>query len=512
VTIRASRAPGLAFEAVRPPPEPSALRSDVAAFVGPTRRGPVGVPTRVEGWREYLREFGQLDRELDTPYAIRGYFDNGGQVAWIVRLATPRWQVSSSRWDARGLAELGDSVFRIDAASPGAWSHRARITVRYRARTSTGVPTVDMTIRTDDETEDHRGIPARDLVAHIASGSKLIQLVWVGHAPAATPRAFAIEQITLDQAGAVELPVKEDYFDAITALAEVPEVAIVAFPELHDHVDDRGVRDVITAAAASADEQRDRIVLVDLPKLPPNLRWNVDDILAWVDRTLGRGDTDKTGEAKYWRAAALYHPWVRVSDPLGGVAQPTRDIAPSGHVAGTISLLDRTRGAHATPANSPLLGMIDLHEDYDDDEQALLNPQGVDLLRCVPALGFSVWGGRTLDRTNPYVAHRRLLHRLVRAIRHAAEPLVFESNGPVLWFMFTREITTVLVEFWRAGALAGDRPEQAFQVQCDDTTNPPEEIDNGRCLCLIAIAPAIPMEFILIRVALARDGSLEVLS
>ncbi|HMG54730.1 MAG TPA: hypothetical protein VK601_14635, partial [Kofleriaceae bacterium] len=199
MTIRASRAPGLAFEAVRPPPEPSALRSDVAAFVGPTRRGPVGVPTRVEGWREYLREFGQLDRELDTPYAIRGYFDNGGQVAWIVRLATPRWQVSSSRWDARGLAELGDSVFRIDAASPGAWSHRARITVRYRARTSTGVPTVDMTIRTDDETEDHRGIPARDLVAHIASGSKLIQLVWVGHAPAATPRAFAIEQITLDQ-------------------------------------------------------------------------------------------------------------------------------------------------------------------------------------------------------------------------------------------------------------------------------------------------------------------------
>jgi phage tail sheath protein FI len=156
--------------------------------------------------------------------------------------------------------------------------------------------------------------------------------------------------------------------------------------------------------------------------------------------------------------------------------------------------------------------MIDLREDYDDDEQAMLNPEGVDLLRCMPALGFSVWGGRTLDRTTPFVAHRRMLHRLVRAIRDAAEPLVFETNGPALWFMFTRAITTVLLGFWRAGALAGDRPEQAFEVQCDDTTNPPEEIDNGRCLCLIAIAPAVPMEFILLRVALGRDGSLEVLS
>jgi len=403
-------------------------------------------------------------------------------------------------------------VFRIEAASPGPWSWRARVTLRYRARTSTGVATVDVTVRTSDETEDHRGIPASELIDHIAAASQLIRIVWIDHAAVAPPRAFAIEQVILDTMGAVERPAREDYLDAVDRLADVPEVAVVAFPDLHHHLDGPGMRGVIAAAAASADDLRDRMVLVDLPPDPPKLRWNTDDILAWVTHTLGRGDDDRTGAAKYWRAAALYHPWVRVSDPLGGVAQPTRDIAPSGHVAGTISLLDRARGAHTTPANAPLLAMIDLREEYDDDEQALLNPEGVDLLRCVPALGFSVWGGRTLDRTNPFVAHRRLLHRLVRRIRDAAEPLVFETNGPALWFMFTRAVTTVLVEFWRAGALAGDRPEQAFQVQCDDTTNPPDEIDSGRCLCLIAIAPAVPMEFILLRVALGRDGSLEVLS
>jgi len=122
-----------------------------------------------------------------------------------------------------------------------------------------------------------------------------------------------------------------------------------------------------------------------------------------------------------------------------------------------------------------------------------------------------VWGGRTLDRTTPFVAHRRLLHRLVRAIRRVAEPLVFETNGPVLWFTFVRSVTAVLLDAWRAGALAGTRPEEAFGVVCDATTNPPEEIDAGRCVCNIEFAPAVPMEFILIRVALSRDGSLEVL-
>lgn len=518
MTIRGARAPGLGFEAVRPLAEPSALRSDVAAFAGPTRRGPIGVPTRVEGWREYAREFGGLDRDHDTPYAVRGYFENGGEVAWIHRTAPPRAAVSAAPWVAAGLAAVGERRFRIEAASPGGWSHRARVTIRYRARTTTGFATVDISVRTADRSpdgaEDLRALRATELAAEVARASRLIRVIDVGPAPAEPPRATAIVHVVLDQAGFVELPVQEDYLAAIEALGDVPEVALVAFPDLHHHVRGRAMRQVIQAAAASADALRDRMILVDLPPDPPALRWQPDAILAWIADELGRKDAadDRSRAARYWRAAALYHPWVRVDDPLGGVARPTRDLAPSGHVAGAISLLDRERGAHATPANAPLVGVLDLREEYDDDEHAVVNPEGVDLLRCVPALGFSIWGGRTLDRTDPFVAHRRLLHRLVRAIREAAEPLVFETNGPILWFAFVRAVTTVLVDAWRAGALAGDRPEQAFQVVCDATTNPPEEIDHGRCVCLIELAPAVPMEFILLRVALGRDGALEVLT
>jgi phage tail sheath protein FI len=123
-----------------------------------------------------------------------------------------------------------------------------------------------------------------------------------------------------------------------------------------------------------------------------------------------------------------------------------------------------------------------------------------------------VWGGRTLnqDFERRFIVYRRLIHRLVRAIRRVAEPLVFDINGPELWMALARSITTVLLEAWRAGALKGDQPGEAFRVTCDETVNPAEELDLGRVLCLIEVAPAVPMEFIELRVSLSGDGKLEV--
>jgi len=519
VIARPARAPGLAFEAVRPPPDESPLRTDVAAFVGATRRGPIGVATRVEGWRGYWREYGDLDRALDLPYAVRGYFENGGEIAWIVRVAAPGATRSAASWDADQLVELPWRWCRVEAASPGAWSEQMRVTITYRARTATGRATVDVQIRArDGELEDFRAIRSDELVDRIAEQSRLIRIVPLdlpratGQPDPVVPRGFAAASLVL-RGGAAGDPTAVEYLAALDQLDDLPEVALAAFPDLHGFAPEEAPR-IFAAAAERAELLHDRLVLVDLPPRPPGERWHADQIATWIEGWLDRYTRDLDGTTRMWRAAALYHPRLEVSDPLGGDARPRRVIAPSGHVAGMISRLDRERGAHVTPANAPLLGVTDLDEEYEDDEHAVLNEAGVDLVRCVPALGFSVWGGRTLDRTraNRFVAHRRLIHRLVRAIRRVAEPLVFETNGPVLWFAFVRAITPVLLAAWRAGALAGGRPEEAFEVVCDDTTNPPDEIDAGRCVCSVAVAPAIPMELILIRVALSRDGALEVLS
>ena len=136
------------------------------------------------------------------------------------------------------------------------------------------------------------------------------------------------------------------------------------------------------------------------------------------------------------------------------------------------------------------------------------------MLKCSPGRGLLVWGGRVLgaldNQLGGFLAHRRLIHVLVRAIRRVAEPLVFDTNGPQLWLAFVRSITSVLLEAYRAGALKGVRPEEAFQVKCDAETNPPEQVDNGLCVCEVKLAPAVPMEFITLRVAVSGDGTLEV--
>jgi len=71
---------------------------------------------------------------------------------------------------------------------------------------------------------------------------------------------------------------------------------------------------VIREAAAAFDPLHDRLVLVDLPREAPHVRWQVDDILDHVTTTLRRGDDDRSWVARWWRSAALYHPWVRVAD------------------------------------------------------------------------------------------------------------------------------------------------------------------------------------------------------
>lgn len=152
---------------------------------------------------------------------------------------------------------------------------------------------------------------------------------------------------------------------------------------------------------------------------------------------------------------------------------------------------------------------------YSPDEQGALAMGGVNPLRCAPNQGLVVWGGRTafdpsLGPVNLFVAHRRLIHRLIRAIRRVAEPLVFEVNGADLWLTLVRAITSVLLEAWRAGALQGQRPEHAFLVRCDETTNPPESEEAGLVLCEVRVAPAVPMEFITLRIAVSREGRLEV--
>jgi hypothetical protein len=491
--------PGVRFTAVPRPQEPSPLRSDVAGFLGRVRRGPVGVPVRVEGWREYLRDFGGLDRGLVTPYAVRSYFDNGGEVAWIVRLGSGAGAPASALWQVGGLAAFRSTGYLVEASSPGPWARGTTVLLRYWSLGPAGRPALDIAVEAPGEPPEVLTGLAPDLLEEPGGlPSSLIRLVAEGGAPPpqAPPGPRFVEwRLELD-GGDLAAPDRITYLDAAARLGDEPEVALVAVPGLAaDLADDAERREVLAALARRADELHDRLVLVDLPcgRMEPG------PAALWLEELRGR-------------SAAAYHPWIAVRDPLGGLAAPLRSIPPSGPVAGLISRLDRERGAQHTPANAGLEDAVDTSRAFERAEQERLFADGINLVRCAPGRGLQVWGGRTLDRepAGLFIAHRRLVHRLVRAIRRVAEPLVFDTNGPELWLAFVRAVTTVLLEAWRRGGLKGARPDEAFRVQCDEATNPPEERELGRVLCRIELAPAVPMEFIELRVALSAEGGLEV--
>ena len=289
-------------------------------------------------------------------------------------------------------------------------------------------------------------------------------------------------------------------------LAE-PEAAILAFPDIELMAAPPADRDAVLAAAVIGAEKRmDRQVVA----CPPPQVHRTEEVAGWVS-----AQRDILGERGV-RTLSVYHPRVDVDDPFGGVIAPLRRISAVGHVAGLVGRLDRERGAYHTPANAPLHGAVDVADHFNNLEQALLTETGANVLRCQAGRGLLVWGGRTLsdperEPENLYLAHRRLVHRLVRAIRRAAEPLVFENNGPEVWLALVRAVTTVLMQAYRAGALKGERPSQGFSVVCDESNNPPASIDGGFVICEIQIAPATPMEFITLRISLSSDGRLEMI-
>lgn len=511
----AAQLPGARFAAVRSTETPLTLRTDVAMFAGRTRRGPVAEAVRVDGWRRFVALFGGLSASELTPYAVKGYFDNGGEVAWIWRMGGQPVETASHVWNVGSgafAASLGlhASQYVVSASSPGAWGNQVEVSIQLR-RKPAGSQSLDIFVIAGDESPERLiAVPCDSLVDAVAERSMYIRLREdsAPPVPAPGPAGPLTRRWTLPLVGGVTPNVDRAAYDrALEAAGSENEPALFSLPDLQsDLADDDQRREIIAAAARDFSSTLDRMILVDLPERI-DLATNADE---WLS---GFGERESLA-----RAAAAYHPWISINDPLGPIAEPQRRMPPSGHVAGVISRLDRERGAATTPANASIEDAVDLTRRLPQAEQAGLHALGINAIVCQSGRGLVVWGGRMLGGRpdvafsvdTGFIAHRRLIHRLVRAIRLTCLPLVFEVNDPQLWFALTRGATTVLLEAWRARALKGTRPEQAFRVRCDAELNSPDVMDRGQVICEISLAPAVPMEFITVRVALSRDGQLEV--
>jgi phage tail sheath protein FI len=159
------------------------------------------------------------------------------------------------------------------------------------------------------------------------------------------------------------------------------------------------------------------------------------------------------------------------------------------------------QSAHEPTVNVPLVGVQGLSDEVSEGESEILILRGINVLRHVPG-GIVIWGARTTS-PNPewkYVNVRRLFIFLEQSIDRGLQWAVFEPNGPTLWAAVRATVERFLSTGWKSGALAGQKAEEAYFVRCDQSTMSQADIDAGRFIAIVGVAPLRPAEFVIIRI------------
>jgi len=515
-----------------------------AGFVGVTLRGPLD-PRLVTSFEEFERLYGgrlPVD-ESYLPFAVEGFFNNGGRRCFIARVAPDDAATSLGLLDGRveiraiGPGEWGNRIaFHVEAAglqTEGQPPTRFRLTVACWDRSlpapladapSAGASDADASQPTIYEVHDNlsaepsspdfyeRRINGKsdmievrrhaDGAPTLLSEPNFLQNLGTAGTTGSMvgPRDYEgrVLPAQLDDAAQPDSAAPPD--DAaqtdgdappddaarktgLLGLEDIDEIAIVCVP---DHHRDSGITD---ALIGHCERRKDRFaVLHSRPEV---------DTLDNIDNIRPPADT---------QYAAFYLPWVIVLDPAtdGDTLVPA-----SGHVAGIYANTDAERGVFKAPANVVVRGVTDLQYPITDREQEILNRRGVNCIRTFPHRGIRLWGARTCstDSTWKYISVRRLLLFLEESIKEGIGWAVFEPNDEHLWERVHRTIEQFLTRQWESGALAGTKADEAFFVTVDRTTMSADDIANDRLIVVVGVAPAKPAEFITFRITLQTGNS-----
>lgn len=204
--------------------------------------------------------------------------------------------------------------------------------------------------------------------------------------------------------------------------------------------------------------------------------------------------------------AAAYHPWP-VMAPHEDARGALVAVPPSAFAAGIIAQREHQFGVAHGPANALAVGAVAVRERVAPARHDELHQEAINVFLQERA-GVRLSAARTLARD---AAWRQLnVRRLVVMIRRALERqmgwVVFEPNDRSLRALLTRLLETYLRRLYRASAFAGATEAEAFFVRCDDSLNPPAYTGTGRLLAQVGVAPAEPMEFIVLDIARTADA------
>lgn len=510
--------PGVYIEEIERGPRPiEGVPTSTAGILGEAERGSV-TPRLVTSYKDYQRWFGDVfGADKFLPYAVNGFFENGGKRAFICRLVG----------DASAVAQAAFGEFVIRAAGPGLWGTRVqvkispgttkkpdgssvgfRLQLAYWEREVPGFdPFVERTtlprpsliedfddLDTNESSPDFYGkrFPFIDSSkGETNQGPESSALGILVRNPSAAAGSQPEEGLKVLEGGANDpaaLGVDDYKGSAVPGGRAVQGLAAL---ELDPY------RDVALVYAPFVSTEIAKAIVTHCEKL--RFRFAVIDSDKGKSSTADLNPRDQVKGITDSSYAGFYYPWIITSDPRTGARKM---VPPGGHVLGVYARTDTERGVFKAPANEIVRGALALEYEINDEMQDDLNPKGVNVIRSFPGRGIRVWGARTITSNAlwKYVSVRRLFIFLERSIYEGTQWVVFEPNDDRLWARVVDTIRLFLRTQWRLGALFGRTEQEAFFITCDRTTMSQDDILNGRLICEIGIAPVRPAEFVIFRI------------
>jgi phage tail sheath protein FI len=181
-------------------------------------------------------------------------------------------------------------------------------------------------------------------------------------------------------------------------------------------------------------------------------------------------------------------------------------LPPGAGMAGVYARTDANFGVFRAPANMGMIGVVkpslEISAAQQEDLNAPLDGMAINAIRTFIGRGVLIWGARTLDANSldwRYVNVRRTMIMLEQSIKAAAEAYVFAPNDSTTWVSVKGMIENFLTNQWKAGALAGSKAADAFDVSVGlGTTMTSVDILEGYMRITVRVAVVRPAEFIVI--------------
>lgn len=533
-------APGVYLEEFEIGAKPiEGVSTSTLGILGKTERGPV-VPKLVTNFEDYRRAFGGYLTDSFLPNALEGFFMNGGKRCFVGRIVNKTAMNASLTIGGSGAApapkpkaegaknagkDSGTGQFSLSAIGPGQWGNNIAIKIEdagltdrnpdlfkmkiiyWKEKPEKPEKVVDPTIVENEKDPAYR-VPSRieiydNLSPDITSGdsyikkiqgvSVLVDIVGLGDG---RPKNMDFTFLTggadyVEDAKSKETTITTADFEGnpnaepgketgLKGFEQVDDISIVLAPNENDY------QGLTGKLVAHCENMKDRFAILQskqTDQAPGKLMPPLDS-----------------------KCAAFYYPWIYVMDPL---SHSKKLVPPGGHMAGVYARSDTERGVHKAPANEVVRGALELQFPIGKGIQDVLNPRGVNCIRAFPGRGIRVWGARTVssDPIWKYVNVRRLFLYIGESIEEGTQWVVFEPSSEQLWARVKQTVTQFLIGVWKAGALMGVTEAEAFFVRCDRSTMTQDDIDNGRLVCVIGIAPVKPAEFVILRIAQWQGGS-----